>query len=60
MSHGLDFLRVDLYSIGNKIYFSELTFFPCSGYMPFLNAEHDLEVGNMLTLTSFPKKKNDK
>lgn len=52
LSSGFDFLRVDMYSINNKIYFSELTFYPCAGYMPFSNPEHDLEVGNMLVLTT--------
>lgn len=56
LSDGFDFLRVDLYSIEDKIYFSELTFYPCAGYMPFSDSEHDLEVGNMLLLTT--KKKN--
>ena len=55
LSKGHDFLRVDLYQVGNQIYFSELTFYPCAGYMPFANPEHDLEVGNMLMLT--PKKR---
>lgn len=52
LSEGIDFIRVDLYEINGKAYFSELTFFPCGGLMPFRNPEHDLEVGNMLTLTS--------
>lgn len=52
LSSGFDFLRVDMYSINNKIYFSELTFYPSAGYMPVSNPEHDLEVGNMLVLTT--------
>ena len=56
LSFGFDFLRVDMYSIKNKIYFSELTFYPCAGYMPFSNPEHDLEVGNMLALTMCKRK----
>lgn len=50
LSTGIDFLRVDLYEINGKLYFSELTFSPCAGFMPFRNPEHDLEVGEMLTL----------
>jgi len=54
LSAGIDFLRVDLYEINGKLYFSELTFSPCAGFMPFKNPEHDLEVGKMLIL---PEKK---
>ena len=52
LSEGHDFLRVDLYQVEERIYFSELTFYPCAGYMPFANPEHDLEVGQMLTLNT--------
>lgn len=48
LSDGIAFLRVDLYEIGGNVYFSELTFSPCGGFMPFTNEEHDLEIGNML------------
>lgn len=34
LSKGHPFLRVDLYEINNKIYFGELTFSPCGGYIP--------------------------
>lgn len=44
------FVRVDLYSINNKIYFSELTFSPCGGFIPFDPIEADLEVGKYLKL----------
>lgn len=50
LSTGRKFLRVDLYEINGKVYFSELTFFPCGGYMKFQNSEHDLEIGRMLPL----------
>ena len=50
LSDGHAFLRVDLYQINSKIYFSELTFFPCSGLMPFKNKEHDLELGKMVNI----------
>lgn len=45
------FLRVDLYEINQKIYFSELTFFPCSGYMPFNPMNWDYELGKLLELS---------
>lgn len=53
LSSGLPFVRVDLYEINHRIYFSELTFFPGGGFTPYRNSEHDSEIGNMLTL---PKK----
>ena len=50
LSVGHAFLRVDLYEIDGHIYFSELTFSPCSGFMPFTENDHDLEIGKMVTL----------
>lgn len=50
LSAGIPFLRVDLYEINGKIYFSELTFSPCGGYIPFKDEEHDLEIGHLLIL----------
>ena len=53
LSEGTSFLRVDLYEIGGKIYFSELTFTPCGGTMTFSPPEWDDKIGQWLTL---PKK----
>lgn len=50
LSKGHKFIRVDLYQINGQIYFSELTFFPCSGYMPFNDSRYDKEIGKMLTI----------
>ena len=50
LSAGHSFLRVDLYQICGKIYFSELTFYPAGGFMPFKNPDHDSEIGTMLNL----------
>lgn len=50
------FVRVDLYEINGKIYFSEFTLHPCSGVMPFYPKEWDLKVGDMLELTKNTKK----
>lgn len=44
------FIRVDMYEINKKIYFSELTFFPCSGMMPFQPEKWDLVLGKMISL----------
>ena len=50
LSEGIPFLRVDLYEIQGRMYFSELTFSPCAGFMEFSPAEYDKIVGEMLTL----------
>lgn len=43
-------LRVDLYEIHGRIYFSELTFFPCGGFLPFEPEEWDQILGEWITL----------
>lgn len=45
LSKGFPYVRVDLYNIGGKIYFSELTFYPASGYIPFNPYSFDLRLG---------------
>ena len=50
LSKGIPFVRVDLYEISGQIFFSEMTFFPCGGFMPFKNIEHDYEIGELLNL----------
>lgn len=42
--------RVDLYSIDDKIYFGEITFFPWSGYMVFKPDSFDYELGDKFVL----------
>ncbi|MBR6728834.1 MAG: glycosyl transferase [Clostridia bacterium] len=44
------FVRIDLYSICGKIYFSEITFFPCSGMLPFEPEEWDYTFGSWINL----------
>lgn len=50
LSKGIPFLRVDLYEVNNEIFFSELTFSPCSGMMPFSPENYDLILGGLLQL----------
>lgn len=45
LSEDFDFVRVDLYSVDDKIYFNELTFTPSAGYLDFTPAEWDLTLG---------------
>ena len=44
------FVRVDLYSIRGTICFSEITFSPCSGLLPFEPAEYDEKLGEWIEL----------
>ncbi len=44
------FSRIDLYSIKGKVYFSEITFSPCGGFIPFMPIEWDYKVGKLLNL----------
>lgn len=50
LAAGEIFVRVDFYSIGNNIYFGELTFHPGSGMIDFHPDEFDYKLGEMLTL----------
>lgn len=52
LSKDIPFLRVDLYSVNNNIYFGELTFYPSSGIEHFTN-DGDIIMGKLLNL---PKK----
>lgn len=47
LSEDFPFVRVDLYNIGGKIYFGELTFYPWSGYVNFLPDSFDFELGEL-------------
>jgi len=52
LSQGHAFLRVDLYEINGKIYFGELTFTPCGGYLPFDPEEYDITLGEWIDLNT--------
>lgn len=45
LAEPFEFVRVDLYNIDGKIYFSELTFHPGGGLVPFTPKEFDAELG---------------
>ena len=53
LSAGHPFVRVDLYEVDGHVYFSELTFTPCSGYMPFEPKEYDRKLGEELRLLDY-------
>lgn len=46
----LPFVRIDLYEVEDTVYFSEMTFAPCGGYMPFEPKEYDRKLGDMLPI----------
>ena len=50
LSKDIPFIRVDFYEIEDKIYFGELTFYPCSGYIPFEPKDYDKVLGDMIKL----------
>lgn len=50
LSSPFQFVRVDLYSINNKIYFSELTFTPAKGTLIFDDDNADFEIGKWLDI----------
>ncbi len=50
LSAGHPYLRTDFYSIEDKLYFGELTFFPGSGFMWFDPEELGLELGSYIKL----------
>ena len=50
LSEGIPEVRIDLYSIENKIYFGEMTFFDGSGYMTFAPDEFDFIMGKEFVL----------
>ena len=50
MAKEFPFVRVDLYNINGKIYFSELTFTPAKGTLIFDDDKADFEIGEWLTI----------
>lgn len=49
LSEGFPFVRVDMYNIGERIIFGELTFYPGSGYGYFTPDSYDYEFGKFFT-----------
>ena len=53
LSEDFPFVRVDLYNIGGKIYFGELTFYPWSGYVQYYPDSFDYELGKKFVPSNF-------
>ena len=50
LSKGIPFSRVDLYSVENKVYFGEITFYPMSGMGYFYPKEYNRILGDQIKL----------
>lgn len=50
LSKDFEFVRVDLFEVDYKIYFSELTFSPCTGMMPLEPKQYDYELGKKINI----------
>jgi hypothetical protein len=50
LSLNIPFSRIDLYDIGGKVYFGEITFYPMSGLGCFEPEVFDVQLGNMINL----------
>ncbi len=50
LSEGTPQLRVDFYEVDGKVYFGEMTFFHCSGMVPFHPEEWDRKFGDWVVL----------
>jgi hypothetical protein len=53
LSNGFPFVRVDLYSVHNVLYFGELTFTPANGYKLFDPSIEDYHLGNLVDLSKY-------
>ena len=55
LSQGIPFVRIDLYEINFKVYFSEITFSPCAGMTCFTPEKWDYKLGEMIQLPNIEK-----
>ncbi|MBR0156364.1 MAG: carbonic anhydrase [Clostridia bacterium] len=53
LSKDFPFVRVDLYNVGGRIYFGELTFYPWSGYVQFDPDKYDFDFGKEFELRKY-------
>ena len=50
LSHNIPFSRIDLYEVGNHVYFGEITFYPMSGLGSFKPIQYNDILGQMIVL----------
>jgi len=53
LSQSMPFVRVDLYSVNNKIYFGELTFIPAGGFDIYEPPEVNYQLGELINLSRY-------
>lgn len=51
LAQGTDFVRIDLFNVGDRIYFSEFSLYPTSGYIKFEPEFGDEILGEKIVLT---------
>lgn len=56
LSINVPFVRIDLFEVKDKVFFSEYTLCPASGFMPFVPEQYDTIVGNWLNIESIIRK----
>jgi hypothetical protein len=54
------YVRVDLYNVGNKVLFGELTFYPFAGYDRFKPKSWDVEIGRQWSLSATDQRNSHK
>lgn len=47
LAEDFPFVRIDLYEVGSRPRFGEITFYPASGYAAFIPPEWDIEIGKL-------------
>ena len=50
LSEGIPFARIDLYLVGDRVYFGEITLYPTGGFEGFCPEEADLRLGRLIAL----------
>lgn len=50
LSRDIPQVRVDFYEINGKLYFGELTFYTCSGFIPFKDEKWNRKLGDMINI----------
>ena len=60
IAKGKAFVRVDFYEVEGKVYFGEITFFPCSGYERFDPEDWDRKLGDKIDLSIVEVEANHK
>lgn len=53
LSHDFNFMRVDLYSSNDRIYFGELTCYPAGGLAPFIPKKYDYIFGEKWQIKAY-------